>query len=239
MTKQIFALIIIAHPDDESFLLAGTSLKLALENKTVAIICATRGERGSSRLKEPLAMPALGKIRERELCEAARILKVSSVECLGYKDGNLATADFFELTNKLVRRIDAYAPQLILTFGREGISGHHDHITIGKAALAATRLAAKKPQAVWLVSMPRSRMKDFNEYLLKIRVHHAHFHPYKLKGVPDEKLIKVPIRRFRDAKLKALHCHKSQGLPPWAVHNFPKIRDLFLNAEYFEVVMIK
>lgn len=232
---KVYALAIIAHPDDEAFLFAGTSFKFDQQGKSLGIVCATGGEKGDSRLKKKLTKTQLAKVRCDELRAAAKILRADFVKFLNYDDGGLDKINFEKLAGQLSRLIDHYQPKLILTFGREGISGHKDHITIGQAAVAATKKSKHKVSEIWRASLPASVMKTFNKYLLKIRVHHAHFHPHLLKGVPDKRLQKVDIRKFRAKKLQALYCHKSQGLPPWMVHNFPKVRDHFLSYECFEV----
>ena len=40
-------LLVFAHPDDESFGLAGTVLKYTRQGVPVDLVCATRGEKGS------------------------------------------------------------------------------------------------------------------------------------------------------------------------------------------------
>lgn len=237
--KLIHALSIIAHPDDESFLLAGTSFKFDKEGKSLGIICATRGEKGDSHLSKPMIRKQLAKVREQELKASAKILKADFVKFLNYKDGKLCDCRFEQLISQLTKIIDHYKPQLILTFGKEGISGHKDHITIGNAALSASQQAIHQPREVWRVSQPHSFIKYFNQYLDRIRVHFNHYEPSRLIGIPDKKLLKINIKKYRAKKLQALYCHKSQGLPPWMVHNFPEVRDQFLSYECFEVIKLK
>ncbi|HEX9503814.1 MAG TPA: PIG-L family deacetylase [Patescibacteria group bacterium] len=232
MHNPLFALAIIAHPDDESFLLAGTSLKFAEEGKSVGVICATRGEKGADRLNRNLTEQEMAEIRSNELGSACNILKCSCTEFGNYHDGSLDKENFDELVAKLVQRINYYQPKIILTFGEEGISGHRDHIVIGKAALAAATLAAPKPQEVWLASMPESVMDKFYEHLNHRKVHHSHFQEDKLKGVPDKDLLFIDIRKFKDLKLEALKAHQSQYIPNLTF-------ELFLENEYFEVVKLK
>ena len=39
-------MVILAHPDDESFAIGGTLAKYAAEGANITLICATRGEAG-------------------------------------------------------------------------------------------------------------------------------------------------------------------------------------------------
>lgn len=237
--STVHALVIIAHPDDESFLMSGTSLKFAHEGKNVGIICATCGEKGDSRLKQPVSPKQLGETRQKELKACCRLLKIKHLKFLYYQDGGLINADFKKLVSRLRLLIERIQPEIVLTFGTEGISGHNDHIVIGKAAVAASKQAKPRVAEIWRASMPTSFIKTFNEYLLKIRVHHAHFKPKPLKGVPDKRLLKINIQKYRNKKLQALDCHKSQGLPPWMIYNFSGIKNSFLNYEFFEIIKLK
>jgi LmbE family N-acetylglucosaminyl deacetylase len=231
MPEKLYALAIVAHPDDESFLLAGTSLKFAEEGKEVGVICATRGEKGADRLNRQLSEEEMASIRTEELQKACSLLKCICKKFFKHPDGQLDQVDSDKLISELTEQINRYNPQIVMTFGEEGISGHRDHIAIGKAALAAARLADPKPSEVWLASMPESIIDKFNMHLSQRKVHHAHFHPKELKGVPDEKLLKIDIRKYADIKHQALKAHQSQYMPNLTF-------DLFLENECFEVIKL-
>jgi LmbE family N-acetylglucosaminyl deacetylase len=220
--KQLYALGIVAHPDDESFLFAGTSLKLAHEKKRMGVICATLGEKGVDRRMRKLSMKQMAKIRVQEAKTAARIIKLSFVEFFNYPDGDLEQVNFQELVAKLVKKIDQYKPKIVLTFGREGISGHKDHVAIGQAVLAAVKKSKYQPQEVLLASVPASSIAVFNKHLITRKIHHSHFKQQKLKGVPDKKLFKVDISKYAPQKLQALKAHESQYLPEFVLGFFQK-----------------
>ena len=59
---------VLAHPDDESLGFGGTLAKYAAEGVHVALVVATRGERGwTGEADANPGMTALGQIREAEL----------------------------------------------------------------------------------------------------------------------------------------------------------------------------
>ena len=230
-------LIIVAHPDDESFLFAGTSLKFRKAGKNVAVICATRGEKGNSRLAKPVAEKQLANQRERELRLACKILGIKSVKFLGYRDGRLVNENFGKLVRVIAKRIDKIQPEIIATFGNEGTTGHNDHITIGKATVAGAKKAKYKVREIWLASNPKSAMATFSQYLAGPRVHHDHYHPMKLLGVPDERLRRVNIKKYWRKKLAAIQAHKSQLKQPFKPNDFPReMRKWISHYEYFEIV---
>jgi LmbE family N-acetylglucosaminyl deacetylase len=230
--KNLYALAIIAHPDDESFLLAGTSLKFAEEGKSVGVICVTRGEKGADRLNRNLTEEQMAEIRSQELQKACNILKCQCTEFGNHPDGRLDQTNFDELVGELVQKINQYQPKIILTFGKEGISGHKDHIVIGKAAVAAAQKSNPKPKEVWLASMPVSAIDDFNAHLTTRKVHHSHFNEHLLKGVPDDQLLKIDISKYAEQKHQALKAHESQYMPSFVL-------DILQNYECFEVIEIK
>ncbi len=229
--KPLYALAVIAHPDDESFLLSGTCMKFTEEGKIVGVVCATRGEKGADRLNRELTEDQMADIRTKELHAACKIIGCSCVKFGHYPDGGLDKIDFEKLVADIVSEIEKYKPEIVLTFGPEGISGHKDHMVIGLAATAASKQAAHKIKELWLASIPASVIGRFNEHLNQRRVHHAHFHESELQGVPDNRLLKIDIRKYSQAKHDALKAHESQYLPHLTF-------DLFLETEYFEVIKL-
>lgn len=227
--SNIYALAILAHPDDESFLLAGTTLKLAEEGKKIGIICATRGEKGADRLNRGLTEEQIGQMRTKELHDACNILGCHCTDFFNYPDGGLHQADFNKLVSDLIPAIERCQPEVIITFGAEGVTGHKDHIVMGKAATEAAGQAKHRAKEIWLASIPCSLIKSFNQHLLDRKVHHGHFHDEELKGVDDHKLLKIDISKYAAQKHEAIKAHTSQYLPHF-------VTDLFLSAEYFEVI---
>ncbi len=133
---------IFAHPDDESFGVAGTIARARRTGRQVAIVCATRGEEGQ--ISDPaLATPeTLGQVREKELRAAVSALGVSDLTFLDYIDGHLAEADQQEALAKVVYQIRRFRPDVVITFDPKGAYGHVDHIAIHKLAVAGIEAAA-------------------------------------------------------------------------------------------------
>lgn len=126
-------LAVFAHPDDESFTVGGTLAKYAAEGVEVIIVSATKGEAGISGLSAAEA----ARIREAELRTAAAELGVQEVRFLGYLDGTLADIDPDEAVAQLVEMLRELRPQVIVTFGPDGISGHSDHVAVSRWVTAA------------------------------------------------------------------------------------------------------
>lgn len=236
---KIYALAVIAHPDDESYLIAGTSLKLAAQKKHVAVVCATRGEQGNSQLTKPVTKKELAKIREQELRAACRMLKVNQVNFLSFKDGGLKHAPFADVAAGVSKKIDYHKPEVVITFGKEGITGHSDHVVIGMAAAQACLISKHRPKEIWRLSIPHSIVGEFEAMILKSRAHKNHYKHRSLKGVPDYKLTWMNVEKYKKEKLAAINSHKSQGLPHWVRHKTPAMEKILLCNEFFEIIKLK
>ena len=141
MSKKTI-LAIFAHPDDEAFGTGGTLARYAAEGHDVYLITATRGEAGQ--IAAPgLATPAnLPFVRERELACACQIYGIHPPILLNYQDGQLAVVHQGQAVGKLVRHIREIRPDVVTTFGPDGIYGHYGHIAVHRWATIAVDLAA-------------------------------------------------------------------------------------------------
>ncbi|HLZ07517.1 MAG TPA: PIG-L family deacetylase, partial [Chloroflexota bacterium] len=85
-------MIVHAHPDDEVIGSGGTFLRYAEEGLSTVLVCSTGGEEGEivdPAYNQAEAKPHLGDIRRVELLAAAYLLKIGSVEFLGYRDSGM------------------------------------------------------------------------------------------------------------------------------------------------------
>ena len=140
-------MVITAHPDDETLGFGGTIARYASEGVDVALVTATRGDRGRWRGIAPGSpghpgAPALARIREAELRAAAAVLGLRTVDVLGHPDGHLDQVDPQRLVSDLVGHVRRARPTVVLTFGPDGAYGHPDHIAVSQSALAAVLAAS-------------------------------------------------------------------------------------------------
>lgn len=133
-----------AHPDDETFSMGGIMAKAIQNGQQVICITATRGEAG---IQDESRWPAhkLADIRTKELEAAYKVLGIKNHFWLDYPDGGCADIDEDEAVERITKLIDTYKPDTIFTFGPDGLTGHTDHSTVSKWAVAATKRAIKKP----------------------------------------------------------------------------------------------
>jgi len=132
-------MVIIAHPDDAEFTVAGTVARWIKEGLRVIYVVCTDGSRGSNAPDMP--PERMKPIRHAEQREAARILGVHEVIFLDYEDGTLEPT--MELRRSLTRLIRRYKPDVVICqdptvhFQRNVYINHPDHRAAGEAALYA------------------------------------------------------------------------------------------------------
>jgi len=140
-------LLIFAHPDDESFALGGTIAKYAEQGVNITLVAATKGEAGKA---AGICKPEeLGLFREQELRRAAKVLGIAEVTFLGYRDKEVPIAPSLEIVEKLVQIIRNIRPQVLITFGADGASGHRDHRAIHYFTKAAIQLSKEPVELEW------------------------------------------------------------------------------------------
>ena len=137
-----------AHPDDEAYLTAGLMAEFRGRGDRVVVITATLGERGTS---DPVAWPPerLAVLREHELRTSLAAVGVDELHLLGYMDGECTWNDG---TDRIAELMAEIAPDLIVTFGPDGMTGHPDHHAVSAWTTDAWRVA--RPQAdLWYATL--------------------------------------------------------------------------------------
>ncbi|MGW6275836.1 PIG-L deacetylase family protein [Kribbella sp. NPDC055071] len=128
------ALVVHAHPDDEVFATGAATLILSEAGWRVVLRVATQGMWDAAE-KLPASCALLG-IHECEwLSDAARWIDDGGSS----GPNTLASAEPDELTATIERAIDTVQPDLILTVGSDGLTGHPDHIAISQAVQRARK----------------------------------------------------------------------------------------------------
>jgi LmbE family N-acetylglucosaminyl deacetylase len=149
-------MVVVAHPGDEAFGFAGAIASAAADGAYVVVVCATRGW-FDARLYEPPPAPGgknrdvkleainwrnLDTVREDELRRSVAVLGVRVVRMLDYAEGDLDREDFDRLVGRIVEPIRMHRPEVILTFGPDGVTGDTDHVVVSRAVTAAFERAA-------------------------------------------------------------------------------------------------
>lgn len=117
-----------AHPDDESFGIAGTAMKLKAEGHTTALLTLTRGDVGMWFGKErgTWTPEELARERTKEWREATGVIGFDHCRLLEWPDGALAQGPVDRVTADVVQFIREVRPDVVCTFGPEGAGSEHD-----------------------------------------------------------------------------------------------------------------
>lgn len=193
MTKR-WMVVILAHPDDESFPLGGTLAKYAAEGVEITLVCATKGEAGVP----GLSREETARVRERELRAAADVLGLSEVRFLGWQDGELAKVDAHIVIHQLIAILTEIQPQVVITFGADGISGHPDHIAIHHLTTAAFKQA---------------QMNGFLYYIAPSEATQQGCGVIPLNEITGGPTIGIDVGDYLVTKVRAAQCHASQNPP--------------------------
>jgi LmbE family N-acetylglucosaminyl deacetylase len=217
--EKLALLAIFAHPDDETFRPGGTLALLARNGVKVHVLTATRGQAGSGGdppLCEAKDLPA---VRERELRCACAALGLEPPRLFDYEDGHLSDANPDTITATVLDWAVVVHPQVLLTFGEDGLSGHPDHIAIGRCACQAYA-ADEQIAALYTLAVPRSVAEQ-----LEMR----QVHP-----VPDEKIaLRVDVSTAWEAKHAAMACHATQRSTTPLLNADEGRQHLFFGREFF------
>jgi LmbE family N-acetylglucosaminyl deacetylase len=212
-------LAVFSHPDDETFRPGGTLALLARSGVQVYVLTATRGEAGSCG-DPPLCTPAeLPGVRGRELRCACAALGLQPPRLLGYEDGNLQKVEAEGMIAHILAAVDEIKPQVLLGFGPDGLSGHPDHIAIGRHTLAAFR-RAEQVAALYTLAVPLSLAQRLNVT--------------QICPVPDQAIaLTVDVSPVWETKLAAMYCHATQWSSSPMAQASEERRRLFFGREYF------
>jgi LmbE family N-acetylglucosaminyl deacetylase len=142
-------LVIVAHPDDADFGVAGTLAKWIRAGSVARMVCCTSGDAGADDAKtDPLELAAL---REREQRAAAAVVGYEGVDFLHRPDG--ALENDLALREQLVRIIRTFKPDAVVCMDPtvvvhdDGFIQHVDHRNAAMAAVDAVYPAARNAMA--------------------------------------------------------------------------------------------
>jgi N-acetyl-1-D-myo-inositol-2-amino-2-deoxy-alpha-D-glucopyranoside deacetylase len=180
-------LIVHAHPDDESLFTGHVIAERLAAGVEVMVFTLTRGERGKVKLEELKSLEgnlaAMGAFRTGELREALAAfggVKHAFAGTRAYLDSGmrlnplgrpskprkldelaLSAASTSVVADDILRVIQDFKPDAVLTYNRKGGFGHPDHKMAHEATAMAIRIFAKKRKgrapAFWVIAEPGER----------------------------------------------------------------------------------
>ena len=153
-----------AHPDDEAYLSHGLMAGVRRAGGRVVVVTATRGERGTD---DPARWPPdrLARRREQELRTSLALAGVHEHRWLGYADGTLADVPHEDAVRDIAAAIAEVRPDVVVTFGPDGMTGHDDHRTVSSWVTEAWRLTGEMGDLLYATLTPafHDEWGDLNE----------------------------------------------------------------------------
>jgi N-acetylglucosamine malate deacetylase 2 len=186
--KERHLLVVLPHPDDESFAAGGTMALCADAGVPVTYLCGTYGDMGR-RMGSPFfaTRESMRDVRERELADACRVLG-ASYRLLGLRDKTVEFEDPRSVAGRVRAAVLELRPSTVITF-YPGYAVHPDHDAIGHATqLAVQGLDGAAPRLLAVAVGDRDLIREE-------------------LGAPH---VYCDIRSVRQRKLDALRAHRSQ-----------------------------
>ncbi len=208
-------LAVFAHPDDESIACGGLLAWCADRGARVSVLCVTRGGYGAGD-----TAPAHQARRTAELQAAAEHLGLAEVDVLDYRDGYLPWEDRPALVQDIRSTIARLQPEVVVTFGADGLYWHPDHIAVHEATTAAVGALGSQAPALFYVTSPPGQMRLVLDAALAAHSRRSEGHaPRSILGITaveafgshaEPPTLVVDATAYAARKLAALRCHQTQ-----------------------------
>ncbi len=204
-TPKILAAI-FAHADDE-VTVAPILARYARDGVKVYLITATDGAQGGSNTSIPRG-PELARVRDAEARCATEALGIQPPILLGFPDGALGNyvanpTVLYGLTQRLSEELQRLHPDVLITWGPDGGTGHPDHRLVSNIVTQLVRAGAPGvPERLFYASIPMEGFRALNP---------ARGAPPLL--IPQAKFFTVRVSfaaADAEAARRSMMCHRTQ-----------------------------
>jgi LmbE family N-acetylglucosaminyl deacetylase len=213
-TRPRTLVALLAHADDEAAA-ASVLARYAREGVDVHLIIASDGSAGSGssggyliRADSTPKGDSLGTQRAAEARCAAAALGAKEPILLGFPDGKLGDYPgdrslMYRLTERIAREIDRLRPDVVVTWGPDGGTGHPDHRLVSNIATQLLRTGAPgMPERLFYMYLPVESFRLLNP---------QRGEPPLLLPQAKYFTVHVPFTPTDlDAAQKSMACHRSQ-----------------------------
>ena len=221
MARPVTVAGIFAHPDDETWSLAGSFAVLVPKGVRGAVWTATRGQAGQIAEGSGATRETLPEVREAEERAAMATVGVDRVAFGDFMDGAVEQGDRDALTTTIAGFLEGEQPDVVVTMEPGGVTAHPDHmaVTVATQAAFAAYVAAPRARAArfyyWGVSA--SDMAGWREVgrASGFELPGAD-DPYGGHGTPDDQFTcVVDTSGVAEQAYRALCRHATQAGDPW------------------------
>ena len=254
MTENLTLMAVHAHPDDEASSTGGVLALYSDQGIRTVVVTCTNGEFGDAPGgvkpgQDGHEEEAVAQLRLSELRQSCKILGVSELELLGYHDSGMPDWDYkdrpeafcnipqAEVAARIGGLIEAYRPQVVITYDDNGLYQHPDHVHASRSAQAAVA-ATGIPAKLYLSALRGSDGQKLNEALREqgIEVPEREVTPQMQQKMADDEAritTTVDILPLLGRKRDALLAHASQIEDSWFSQIPPQIAATVFGREHF------
>ena len=161
-------LVVHAHPDDEVFATGAATIAAKAAGATAHLRLFTGGE-GRSAPLTPAALATARRRKEARLTTSTTLLGIDTWAYLTEPgrwtdtphapERTISAAEIGDLAVPVAEAIEALRPEVLLTVGADGLTGHPDHIACHRAVAHALAVAAHRPRAALGAFLDRRAVK--------------------------------------------------------------------------------
>ena len=185
----------------------------------VYVATATRGEQGMLGTHgQVVTREDLPGVREAELRTVLHMYGAKPPIFLGYHDQEVSHANADELIAKIAAVMAAVTPDVVLTFGPLGLSGHPDHVAVHRATVAAfhhfRHRTTVQPRLYYKALLPAAVQA------LGLTHTGPEVQPTVLIDITAQKALKVRALRTYTTQEDAQHLAELVEQAPWVVEAF-------------------
>jgi LmbE family N-acetylglucosaminyl deacetylase len=249
-------MVIVAHPGDEAFGFGGAIASAAATGAYVVVVCATRGWFDARLYLAPAAPGGKNRdvkdaavnwrnvdtVREDELRRSVAVLGVRVVRMLDYAEGDLDRADFDQLVGRIVEPIRMHRPEVILSFGPDGVTGDSDHVVLSRAVRAAYDRAAEPLAYEHVIEEDQVAWRAAKLYELvvppSVVAALGDRQPPEGYGSQAESTVALELGEMAQLKLAAITRHVSQTGSAGPFHDWgSEAREAWLGTEHYRLAV--
>jgi len=254
MANPLTLMAVHAHPDDESSSTGGILARYSSEGVRTIVVTCTNGDLGDlpGAIKpgtEGHDEELVVKTRLAELEKACKILGVSNLELLGYRDSGMPDWDYKdrpdafcnvpldEAATRLVELFEQYEPDIVVTYDDSPGYNHPDHLKTSEVTVAALkRRPAKKTYFTAISRRNWDRIREALEERGEAIPDMPSPSPEMLKRIDETEAritTTVDLGAFIQQKRLALAAHASQLEDSFFTRFPPDVFDVAFGTETF------
>ena len=255
MTENLTLMAVHAHPDDEASSTGGVPALYSDQGIRTVVVTCTNGEFGDAPGgvkpgQDGHEEHAVAELRLAELRQSCKILGVADLELLGYHDSGMPDWDYknrpeafcnvpqADVAARIGGLIEAYQPQVVISYDDRGMYQHPDHLHASRSAQAAVA-ATGIPAKLYLSAMRGSDFQKVWEALRERGIDvpgDREITPEMRRKMAENELritTTVDIRPVLGRKRDALFAHANQIQESWFSQIPPEVAAAAFGREHF------